>query len=179
MTTQSGITTKMITNNANDWCYCVLSVTTENYKNKQCQHELQLFIDEVVDLDDNTPLTLNSVYEIPNCLIDSYENCDEKTYEANRKQCGFSNVFEYTLKEWGVLYDVVDIQIDKQTDDSIVYSFRTRSVAPLQWIKNVSLIYGELVFDIEAINEMDLWDSYTATYLNGKEIFYSTHKNKK
>lgn len=69
MTTQSGITTKMITNNANDWCYCVLSVTTENYKNKQCQHELQLFIDEVVDLDDNTPLTLNSVYEIPIVLL--------------------------------------------------------------------------------------------------------------
>ena len=164
-------------NQANDWCYCVLTVTTENHKSKQCQHELSLFIEDVVDLDDESKLTLNSVFEIPDCLIDTFDKCDEKTYSENRTLCGFSNLFEFTLKEWGVLYDVCDVTVDKQTDDTITYSFRTRCVPPLQWVKNVSLVYGELVFDIEAINEMDLWESFTATYLNGKQILHQYHKN--
>jgi len=174
-------TTRLGTNTmstpTNDWAYCTLTVSAGNIKCKQTQHSLYSFIEEVKDLDDGSPLTLNSIYEIPNCLIDTFTSCDEETYKDNYTLCGFRNMFEFTYKEWGVPYDVVSPQIDEESVDKVVFSFKTRCNAPLQWIQNVSLVYGELVFDIEAINEMDLWDSYESTYVNGKQIFHYYHKN--
>lgn len=170
MTTQSG------TNNS-DWVYTTLSVYTKVKGDKEQMHELSLFIGDVEDIDYKKPLTLNSIYEVPDCLVDSFYKTDEKTYTQNEQSCGYKSLYEFTLMEWGVLWDVVNPVIEEQNDNRVVYKFMTRSSAPIQWILNISMIYSNLYFEISSENELELWDSFDALYSNGKTVFNHLHKN--
>ena len=163
MTTQSG------TNDTN-WVYTTLSVYTKTKNNKQEMHELGLFIDDVYDIDCKKPLTLNSIYEVPDCLVDTFHKTDEKTYTQNEQSCGYKSLYEFTLMEWGVLWDVVNPVIEEQNDNRIVYKFQTRSNAPIQWLLNISMIYHNLYFEITSEAEWELWESFNAIYSNGKTV---------
>lgn len=172
MTTQSGI-------NNSDWVYTKLTVYTKNKHDKEHMHELCMFTEDVYDLDCKKPLTLNSVYEIPECLIKSFHKTDLKTYEENETQCGYKSMYEFTLMEWGVLWDVVNPVIDHKDENRVVFQFQTRSNPPIQWLLNVSMIYSNLYFEISSENEMELWDSFDSLFSNGKQVFNYTHKNTK
>ena len=164
----------------NEWSYNTLWISTAS-ADREALSELDRLVQELVDPDDYCELTFFNHSNIPDCLIDTFGTGEfsPETETDNEKQCGYSFLHQFTKAEWGCAYDAVDVTAHLDDDEMAFYSFRTLQTAPLGWLEKVSYQYPHLVFEIEATNEFDLWDSFSATYVGGTQVDYTHDKKQK
>jgi hypothetical protein len=162
----------------NDWTYNVLTISTLSGDSSE-QSELKNLIYELEDWDDQSPLTFYSHCEIPKCLVDNYEMMGSSIEDKNIRECGYPYLHAFTQKEWGCVTDAHGVEIFDSGPDYIVYEFRTRSTAPLSWVKQVSKCCPSLLFEIECINEMDLWPEFSSVYINGELVTHEFAQKQK
>lgn len=167
-----------MTNTLNDWTYNVLTISTLSGDSSE-QSELKNLIFELEDWDEPSPLTFFAHSEIPDCLIKNYEMAGSAIEQKNIQDCGYPYLHAFTLKEWGCVTDAYDVEIFDSGEDYIVYEFRTRSTAPLGWLKQVSKACPSLLFEIECINELDLWPEFSSTYIDGEIVTHEYARKQK
>jgi hypothetical protein len=169
----------MTQENINDWTYCTLKVAPQDNES-DALHELDLFESDVEDPDDGSPLSFYFHVQIPDILIDTIEDDSDDARAKRIAKTGYSSSFEFCKNRWGTLYDAVDVTldyVDRGTPNEVLrYEFRTLEGHPLPWLKEVSSQFPLLVFEITCQNELDLFDSFDAVYLNGQQVTYQTHK---
>jgi hypothetical protein len=159
----------------NDWTYCNLWISTAGCDQEDL-HALDTLIEELRDLDDDSPLTFFNHCEIPECLIST---CGDETPEveaSNERSCGYRYLHQFTKQEWGCAFDAVEAKLGWTDDEMAFFTFRTSSNPPLGWLEKVSTLYPRLMFELEAVNELDLWDGFTVMYVNGKQVDYRHDK---
>lgn len=160
-----------MSNEANDWTYCTLWVSTVSH-DKEEMHDLDTLVEELRDLDDDSPLTFFNHVEIPECLISSYGEETPEVEASNERTCGYKYLHEFTTTEWGCALDAVDAKLCWTDNEMVLYTFRTPKNAPLGWLTQVSIAHPHLLFELEANNELDLWEAFTVMYMNGNQIDY-------
>lgn len=159
----------------NDWTYNVLWITTINCEMEDL-HSLDQLIRELKDDDDKSALTFFNHVDIPMCLIDTCGNEKDGDEERNFSQCGYRYLHEFTTAEWGCPFDATDAELSYSDDETAYYEFKTQNNPPLAWLAQVSAMFPKLMFELEATNELDLWDSFTVTYLGGHQIDHKFDK---
>lgn len=158
-----------------DWTYNKLWISTAT-GNTEDISELSKLVEELIDEDDKCPLTFFNHIPIPDCLIHTNgEECPE-VEASNENECGYAYLHEFTLKEWGSAFDADDVKGTWTDDEVAFYEFRTLSNAPLAWLQSISELYPNLIFEIDCTNELDLWESFSAIYINGKQVSYTHDK---
>lgn len=157
-----------------EWCYNTLTVSC-HVSNEQIE-ELNAFVQVVKDMEEKCALTFNTLIRIPKILIENYYHKSDKVKNRNFNLCGYEDLEEFTMENWGCSHDAVDTIHAKLDDTSHQYEFMTRSVPPEVWVAEVSAIYPNIEFNLEAINELDLWEEFSCTYVNGAQTH---HKFKK
>lgn len=160
----------------NDWTYCTLTVSGFRGEPEDV-YELERLRQELVDPDDNSPLSFFNHVGIPQCLIDNCYKVGKLVEEDNLKECGYSYLHEFTKKEWGTPFDADDVTVSESEEhECLIYSFRCLDGFPVNWLKEVSVDFPNLIFDLECENEMELFDSFTVSYIDGDEIDHKFHK---
>lgn len=164
----------------NDWTYTSLFVSPQDGSDDAI-HELDSFESDMEDPDDNSPLSFYESLPIPEVLVESFGDDSEECKNKNYAKTGFKSLFEYTKKRWGSPYDPVDVSLEymerHSDNETLKYEFRTQDGHCLPWLAEVSSQYPSLVFEITCQNELDLFDSFDAVYINGKQVSFNTHKN--
>lgn len=161
-----------------EWAYNTLTISTVSTDNTEWP-ELSEIQEELEDLDDMSPLTFYEHCPIPDVLIETIGSNEPEWLAENRKLCGYSTVHEFCLKEWGCVMDATEVSFIQPDNHTLVYEFKTRSKPPMAWIKSISSQYPSLMFEIDCINEMELWDEYEAVYINGQEVVHHFKKHQR
>jgi hypothetical protein len=163
----------------NDWTYCTLWVTPATTSTKKSQlEEMKRLKEELVDTD-GSALSFNNHVPIPHELIDAYGK-DNNDTQGLWEKTGYHYLHEFTYKEWGTPYDADDVRYSEDDSNNIItYEFRTINGCPVAWLMELSIEFPSLMFDLECTNEMDLFDSYTITVLDGEQIDIEYHKKQK
>jgi hypothetical protein len=169
---------------SHEWTYCKLNVSPIN-NDEETLKEMESFEADCEDPDDDSELSFFGICPIPQILIDTVEKIDPEVCAKNKAQTGYNTLWDFTEAVWGTPYDACNVEMSYVTNDegmvdeceALEYEFRTLNGAPLNWVKEASEVYRGLLFEIECINEMDLFDSYTATVFNGEVADISYHKN--
>lgn len=165
-----------------DWTYCTLRVATQDNES-DALHEIDIFESDMEDPDDDSPLSFYSGIPIPDILVENKDEDSEESKARNIASTGYSSMFEYTKNHWGTPYDAVDSvlhYVDRNTPNEMLeYQFRTIDGHPLPWLKEISANFPLLVFEITCQNELDLFDSFDAIYINGQQVSFQTHKKGK
>lgn len=162
----------------NDWCYCNLNVSVTN-DDMQSVYAIDDLIKTLVDPDDNADLSFFSHVEIPKILIDNCYLLDHKVEEKNVKETGYKHLHAFTIKEWGCTMDAKNPKLVDQDVDFVNYEFETRSTPPVAWLASISSLYPDLMFEMDCVNEMDLWEEFSVSYMGGNEIVHSYKKKQK
>lgn len=165
----------MKSNKKGEWCYCTLTVAC--HASHDQIEELDAFVKAVKDYDDKSDLSFHRLIRVPQILIENYYHKSDKVKNRNFGLCGYETLEEFTNENWGCAYDPVDVIHSKLDDTAHQYEFMTRSVPPEIWISEVSAIYPNLEFNLEAINEMDLWEDFSCSYINGSQKYHKFKKN--
>ncbi len=160
----------------NDWTYCSLVVST--FRGEPADtHEIERLKQELVDPDDNSPLSFFNHVEIPECLIENCYKIGKLIEDDNEKECGYRYLHEFTKKEWGTPFDADDVTFtESESDGTLIYNFRVLDGMPIQWLQEVSIEFPHLMFELECENELELFDSFQVTYIDGEEISHDFHK---
>jgi hypothetical protein len=161
-----------------EWAYNTLTISTIHEDKKEA---LDLFYlqEDLVDLDDKSPLTFFTHSPIPQMLIETAGENDEFTLSQNIEMTGYGTLHEYTIKNWGCPTDAIDAQFSQINEGEIRYEFRTRSCSPLKWMKELSSQYPDLMFEMESTNEFELWDEFDVVYIDGKEVVMEYKKKQR
>jgi hypothetical protein len=164
-----------MSNNTNDWTYNALWVTTVA-SDLEDLHSLDQLIREMQDDDDGSAISFFQHIPIPQCLIDTcgYESTIDE--DNNEKSCGYRYLHDFTTTEWGCAFDAHDPKLAYCDDETAYYEFKTLHNPPLAWLAEVSSQFPKLMFELEATNELDLWDSFSVTYLGGQQIDHKFDK---
>ena len=159
----------------NDWSYNTLWISTSS---SDLEHlsELDRLVQELQDPDDYAELTFFNHCNIPDCLIETYGDITPEVEADNERSCGYRFLHQFTKAEWGCVYDASDVVMGHDDDEMAFYTFRTPSTAPLAWLAKVSSQYPHLLFELEATNELDLWDSFVTMYVGGSQVDYRHDK---
>ena len=148
-------------------------------KDQTDQHQLMSIVPELADLDDGSPITFFNHCEIPQILLDNYEDMSPEAEAECERKTGYRFIQEFTLAEWGTVLDAKDAELSYQDDGMVLYTFRTCGNPPMGWVQKLSEYYPNLLFEIEATNEFDLFEAFVATYLDGHQIDFDTHKKQR
>ena len=166
----------------NDWTYCTLSIGTQDNESDAI-HELDMFESDMEDPDDGSPLSFYSGIPVPDILVENFGDDSEEARSRNIASTGYCSLFEFNKNRWGSPYDAVDASfeyVDRNTPSEVLrYEFRTIDGHPLPWLKDMSTQFPLLVFEITCQNELDLFDSFDAIYINGEQVAFQTHKKGK
>ncbi len=60
---------------------------------------------------------------------------------------------DWQKKHWGCKWDAIDPRITTQSSDSITYLFDTTNSPPIEFVKRLSRMFPELVFELESLSE--------------------------
>lgn len=161
-----------------EWAYNELTISTLNDDKKSLESLFELSID-LEDQDDNSPLTFCNHSPIPTILVDNHDKLDNLSIDENIKYCGFENIYAYTLAKWGCIYDATDVTSLQVDDNNMYYEFKTRAKPPVAWVKEMSLLYPEMMFELHTNNEFELWEEFEVVYINGKEVVFEYIKKQK
>lgn len=152
-----------------EWAYNTLSISTIQ-DSKQHLHELMELIEDLKDLDDMSPLTFYTHSPIPDMLVETLGQDDEYTINQNKKITGSTNMFQYTVKHWGCVSDATDVNFVQPDEFNAYYEFKTRSTPPVAWMKEISIQYPDMMFELTSTNEFELFEEFETVYINGKEV---------
>lgn len=161
-----------------EWAYNELTISTLNDDKKSLDSLFELSID-LEDQDDNSPLTFCNHSPIPTILVDNHDKLDNLSIDENIKYCGFENIYAYTLAKWGCIYDATDVTSLQVDENNLYYEFKTRAKPPVSWVKEMSLLYPEMMFELHTNNEFELWEEFEVVYINGKEVVFEYIKKQK
>jgi hypothetical protein len=104
---------------------------------------------------------------------------DEHIINDNIKKTGHPNLHQYTLKVWGCVTDASNVTFAQPSDEELHYEFKTRSTPPMGWLKEVSLQYPDLMFEMESTNEFELFEEFDVVFINGKQVVLEYHKRQR
>ena len=152
------------------WCYNKLTISAVADTFVASIYDLS---SQLVDEDDRSPLSFYNHSPIPQMLIDSHYTLTIQEGSDNYVKTGYHSMLEFTCEEWGCPYDAKDVNAIWYTDDTLHFEFRTIGTPPIAWLKSLSADFPELMFEIEASNEMDLWEAFESVYLEGKEVAHT------
>jgi hypothetical protein len=161
----------------NDWTYCTLSIYGHD-SDQVIISEMERLVQELQDPDDNSPLSFFQHVPIPACLIETCYKIGSDIEYHNTEECGYPYLHYFTKKCWGTPFDADSVMIT-DNGEYIQYEFRVLDGHPLPWLKEMSIEFPSLFFEIECENEMELWDSFTTTVMNGDEIDTYFHKKQR
>lgn len=162
----------------NDWTYCTLSVYGQNPHERETIYEIDRLASELIDPDDNSPLSFYQHSPIPQILVDNCYKIGADVEQSNVDECGYPYLHYFTKMAWGTPFDADDVVF---TDEGsfVTYTFRVIDGNPMPWLKELSTAFPTLFFEIECENELELWDSFTSTIYNGDEIDTYYHKKQR
>ena len=161
-----------------EWAYNELTISTINDDKKSLENLFELSID-LEDQDDHSSLTFCNHSPVPTILVDNHDKLDNLSIDENMKYCGFENIYAYTLAKWGCIYDATDVSSVQVDENNLYYEFKTRAKPPIAWIKEMSLLYPEMMFELHTNNEFELWEEFEVVYIDGKEVVFEYIKNQK
>ena len=160
----------------NDWTYCTLTISTFRGDSEDFS-ELERLKQELIDPDDECPLSFFQHAPIPQCLIESCYKCGDAIEKDNEDECGYRYLHEFTKKEWGTPFDADSVILAEGFEDNTLeYTFRTLDGFPSAWLQDLSVDFPHLIFDLDCVNEIELIDSFSMTFLDGDEIDHRFHK---
>jgi len=165
----------MVTNQKAEWCYNTLTVSCGASSDNQ--FELDSFISTIIDNEDKSALSFNKLIRIPKILIENWGHTSDTVKNRNFELCGYESLKEFTLENWGCEYDPVNTIHTKLDDVVHQYEFQTRGLPPEVWIAEVSQLYPNLEFELEATNELDLWEDFCCSYKGGTQLYHQHKKN--
>jgi len=154
-------------NNTNDWSYCNLTISLLQ-KDLDGLYSIEQLINELKD--EEGDVTFFNHVPIPMQLIESCGMESQIDEKKNEEDTGYRYLHEFTSTEWGCAFDAVDSKIEYQDDECVHYSFKTQHNPPLAWLEALSEIYPNMMFELEATNELDLWDSFSVIYIGGDQV---------
>ena len=162
--------------NINDWSYCNLTISlltkelSDLYSIEQLMRELK---------DDEGDLSFFEHVPVPYCLISTCGFESPSDEANNENETGYRYLHDFTTSEWGCSFDAVSPKIEYQDDECVHYSFKTLHNPPLAWLAVVSQLYPKMMFELEAVNELDLWDSFSVVYIGGDQVDHRFDKKQK
>lgn len=168
----------MSNKNGIEWAYNELTISVIKDDKKTIDELAELSID-LEDESDNSALTFYNHCPIPTILLDNYDNYDNISIDENIKHSGYENIYQFTLHKWGCLYDAKNV-VSSQIDNlNLYYEFQTRSKPPISWIKEISSLYPNLMFELHTNNEFELWEEHEVVYIDGHEVIFEYLKKQK
>ena len=158
--------------------YCTLFVSSIK-EGHEAESELNRLSQELIDPDDNCPLSFFNHVPVPQILIDNCYKSGDAIESENEKSTGYKFLHQFTKGEWGTPFDATDVNVSSDQTNHLEYTFNTIDGIPMQWLEQLSVAFPTLMFEIECENEMELWDSFSATYIDGDEVDHYFHKKQK
>lgn len=165
----------MSNKNSIEWAYNELSISIIKDDKEALESLFDLSID-LEDNEDNSPLTFSNHLPVPTILVDNHNKLDNMSIDENMKYCGFENIYAYTLATWGCIYDATDVTSLQVDDKNLYYEFKTRAKPPVAWLKEMSAMYPEMMFELHTNNEFELWEEFEVVYINGQEVVFEYKK---
>lgn len=152
------------------WCYNKLTISAVADTFVASVYDLS---QQLVDEDDKSPLSFYNHTPIPQMLCDSHYTLNEEKAKNNMNKTGYSSMLDFTCEEWGCPYDAQGVNAIWYTDDTLHFEFMTIGTPPIAWLKSLSADFPELMFELEANNEMELWEAFESIYVEGKEVAHT------
>jgi hypothetical protein len=127
-----------------DWIDCELTIFGDKDNldtfERNAKGSIQKYLgDEHLDVGESKEnLCFHKLYPVPSKFTQTYY--DEKSYEWERKH-------------WGCKWGAKHSKIKEKTDEILVYQFLVTHL-PIKWLVKVSLDYQDLVFHLEAEDEL-------------------------
>ena len=165
--------------NTNDWTYCTLYISPIDDDEAECLFQIQQLVQDLEDPDDKSALSFFNHAPIPQILIDNCYKIGESVELENENMTGYRFLHQYTKEQWGTCFDAVDVTFCEESNGNIHYEFKCLEGVPLGWLEKVSAAFPDIYFDMECMNELELFDSYTVSYHDGVQIDFETHKKQK
>lgn len=121
--------------------------------------------EETIDLDFNCCVPMPE--KIKNSESPSKFNDEEKKELINKY--GTDNWYDWAIENWGTKWNTNDVYFDKESDDSILYSFTTAWGPPDKWLYKIFEKYPNL--DIKLTYEESGMDFGGEIHYDGQDIF--------
>ena len=135
-----------------NWCENRLQVTGPQKDQDRFLEDVDGGINEVAGgmyKGERIFLTFEPLFPTPQELLDTKCPCTDEGLAAKHiEKYGFPDWYAWRIKNWGTKWDAVESKLIR-VSPCLIYSFDTAWSPPIEWLRNISNHFPELIFTLD------------------------------